>query len=623
MTPVPEAPLPEIEQVPRTPPTPAEVGAAPVVDGPNPTTPPSTVPLGSGTASVGPDTPVVKKRRFRLRTLLLNLIVLTTLGYGLGTYYALVNDNWHDFFTEYVPFGEDAVAYFEEREFKRRFSESNVSQTKLHDQVRGERKVNIPSHSGVSARAASESDLSLKGRHLSAVEDRKPGQTPTAGSQGAPAAAPPAATEKGSAAAKSAELPADKQTQSTQPSVAPPSAPGPSTPAPAQSASVPAPAPAPAAPATKIESIDPFTIESASEPVVQDVVKILNDIITVINVDNAGSKYMTTVEQAKGSLSKVISDLQALKETERKATEDRIAAIHTEFDTAAQELVRRQQEDARNQEMRWREEYETERQRLSDAFEKKLQEELGSAKKLYEQKTKNELLEQSINLQRQLAETIQDRVENERGGRLSKIEQLTSNVQELEKLTAEWNSVLESNLKTQHLIVAVEAVRAVLERSEVPTPFINQLAALKEVAAGDAVVDAAIATINPTAYQKGIPTPSMLIDRFRRVANEVRKAALLPADAGVASHAASLVLSKVMFKKQGIPEGEDVESVLGRAEILLEEGRLEEAAREVNGLSGWAKVLAGDWLKSVRQVIEVQNALDVSQNSRTNLIVEM
>jgi mitofilin len=103
-----------------------------------------------------------------------------------------------------------------------------------------------------------------------------------------------------------------------------------------------------------------------------------------------------------------------------------------------------------------------------------------------------------------------------------------------------------------------------------------------------------------------------LIDRFRRVASEVRKASLLPDDAGVASHASSWVLSHVMFKKEGLAEGNDVESILTRTQTYLEEGDLDSAAREMNGLQGWAKTLSKDWLGEVRKVLEVQQALDVS-----------
>jgi len=263
------------------------------------------------------------------------------------------------------------------------------------------------------------------------------------------------------------------------------------------------------------------------------------------------------------------------------------------------------------QEAHWKEEYESEREKLAQSYKQKLQSELEVAQKVYDQRLKNGLLEQSIALQRSFSSTIRDRVETERDGRLSKLTELSDSIHELEKLTAEWNSVVDANLKTQHLVVAVEAVKTTLEKADAPKPFTTELAALKEIAADDPVVAAAIASINPAAYQRGIPTASQLIDRFRRVAAEVRKAALLPEDAGVASHLASLAMSKFLFKKSGLAVGTDVEAVLARTEVLLEEGDLDGAAREMNGLDGWAKVLSRDWLGEVRRVLEVRQALDV------------
>ena len=96
------------------------------------------------------------------------------------------------------------------------------------------------------------------------------------------------------------------------------------------------------------------------------------------------------------------------------------------------------------------------------------------------------------------------------------------------------------------------------------------------------------------------------------VASEVRKASLLPEDAGIASHAASVVLSKVTFKKDAIADSNDVESILTRTEHLLEQGNIDAAAREMNGLQGWAKILSKDWMGDVRRVLEVRQALEVS-----------
>ncbi|KAE9969012.1 hypothetical protein EG328_007127 [Venturia inaequalis] len=592
----PSDPVVEASNVPKLPPTPQAVGSASSM--PDTSRAPTPLPtMGTGTATVAPPAGTSpKKKTHRLRRLLVNLIILSVLGFGAGTYYSLVNDSFHDYFTEFVPWGEDAVAFFEERQFKKRFPKDNAV-GRLHQQVRGEGKVKIPGRgAGAAVRTAEDpnkTDLGAKGNHMSAIDEPKPAPV---GEKAPPTHQPESksashnllpAPEKKEPAAK----PAEKASATSVP-------PQPNT----------TEAPKPIA---ALKPIDHLNIENASEPVIQDVVKIMNDIITVINADGAASKYETTIEAAKGNLSKVVADINNLKASEQKSAQDKIRSLHTEFDQMAKELIRRQQEDIQNQEIRWKDEYENEQTKLREAYEQKVKSELESAQKVYEQKLKNELLEHQIALNKSFSSTVQERVESERSGRLGKLGELSSGVSELEKLTAEWNSVIEANLKTQHLLVAVEAVKSTLENADRPRPFIEELAALKEVAADDPVVNAAIASINPAAYQRGIPTSGQLVDRFRRVAFEVRKASLLPENAGVVSHVASLALSKVMFKKSGLPLGEDVESVLTRTEVLLEEGNLDLAAREMNSLTGWAKTLSRDWLGEVRKVLEVQQALDV------------
>ncbi|CAO2657159.1 Nn.00g032850.m01.CDS01 [Neocucurbitaria sp. VM-36] len=589
-TPIQESTIPASD-VPKPPPAPETAAAsasrsAPAIQ------PATTPPTGPGTASIAPDPkqPKPKKRRY-FRKLLLWLTILSGLGYAGGVWYSLVSDNFHDFFTEYIPFGEDAVAYFEEREFRRRFP-GRAGQPRLHPQISGENKVTIPGRSGLSARVAEEggSDLAVKGPHVSAVSD-----APKAGSNTPPA--------KGTQEKKQEAAQKEKPTESAQHAVLPKDA---KSQPKAETKEV------VAAPGKPISQIDHLSAPSATEPVVQDVVKIVNDIITVINADSAHEgKYNSALDKAKSELGRVVSDINLMKESLQKSAEDKIKAAHSEFDEAAKELVQRLDHQMQAQETHWKEEYENERERLSETYKAKLRSELEAAHKVYEQKLKNELLEQSIKLQQSFTATVRDRVESERDGRLGKLNELSSSVHELEKLTAEWNDVVDANLKTQHLVVAVEAVKSALETQATPKPFVTELAALKEIAADDPVVSAAIASINPAAYQRGIPSSALLIDRFRRVASEVRKAALLPEDAGVASHIASLAMSKVLFKKSGLAVGGDVEAVLARTEVLLEEGDLDAAAREMNGLQGWAKVLSKDWLSECRRVLEVRQALDV------------
>ena len=567
------------------------------------------------------------------------MILLSGLSYAGGVAYSLRSDNFHDFFTEYVPFGEEAVLYFEDREFRKRFP-NLTNQTHRPSASDSGNKVTIPSKSGLTWKVAEGgdkgSDLAQKGRHMSALEENnvkpnpekaqkaeKAQQTPSA----ATAREKDVAVEKAKkdapppSAPKPADLPA-AATKSTQPAEkpkaeAPPSKKEPEKPAP-KSVEEPKRDPKIAPEVNEpsvvlpIARIDPLNIKNADEPLVQDLVKIINDIITVANADNASGKYSSTIKKAKDQLAGVGARIMALKAAEQDAAKQKIQETKKEFDNAARELIKRLEAEMRDQDAKWKEEFESEREKISHSYQERLKTEIERTEKLAAQRHHNALLEQAVALKKQFLSDVTSRVETERNGRLSKLADLSSSVSDLESLTAAWNSVIAANLKTQHLQVAVDAVRSSLEQADRPRPFVKELAALKEIADADPVVDAAIASINPAAYQRGIPTTPQLIERFRRVAAEVRKASLLPEDAGVASHAASWLLSKVLFRKQGVPVGDDVESVLTRTETWLEEGCLDEAAREMNSLGGWAAVLCRDWLGECRRVLEVRQALDVS-----------
>lgn len=607
------------ENVPLAPPSPAKVQTAPS------TTPASVSPSEPSPPPPPPPSPKPApppRRRFRRLRLLFYLLLFSTLTYGGGVFYALRNDNFHDFFTEYIPFGEEAVLYFEERSFKKRFPHARHNANRITrpggSEVDG-KVTTIPQRAGLSWRAVDEepkgSDVTQKGKHNSALDANKPvSKTEATQAKGDPALA---TTKEASAAVQTAKkdstkeqapLPKHSDDSAAKPA-AEPTVPSPATPSPKEDPRPPAIPP--------VTQISPLQVPNAEEPVVQDLVKIVNDLITVVNSDSpdAANKYSAPMTKAKESLEEVAKKITLLREAERKAAEERIKEAHKEFDESAKQLLQRIETAQAEDEAKYREEFEHERTRLQHAYEEKLKTEVERSTQLVEQRLKNELAEQAIEMKRDFVSQIKSLVETEREGRLSKLSDLESNVDNLTELTSNWNGLIDANLATQKLQVAVDAVKSALDKSAAsdarPRAFVREMAALKLAAEGDPIVDAAIASINPAAYQRGIPSQPQLIDRFRRVANEVRKASLLPENAGVASHAASLVLSKVLFKKHGQPTGTDVESILTRTETLLEEGDLDGAAREMNSLDGWAKVLSKDWLGDVRKVLEVKQALDV------------
>ncbi|KAK2766696.1 Formation of crista junctions protein 1 [Arachnomyces sp. PD_36] len=566
--------------------------------------PPGQAPPSS---SSPPPPPPPKSGRFR--RFLIYLFLTTGLAYGGGVWFALRSDNFHDFFTEYVPYGEDAVLYLEERDFYRRFPNATRHSHRRPVAPKEEEspKVTIPSKSGLSWKVSEVeeeggSDVSKKGKHMSAVDANKPEKKDEKNSLSTPEPktdagkkkndAPPAKEEK-SSKAKAQEAPATKKEETPKQTKEEPKE------EPRQ------PVAAPAA------AIEPLKLEENDEEVVQDLVRIFNGLITAVGADSPGNKVSAPISKAKEELQKIGERIVALKRDAQTAAESEIKQAHETFDESARELIRRIDEARAEEAAQYREEFESERERLARSYQEKIQTEIERANQVAEQRLRNELVEQAIELNRKFLNDVRELVEKERDGRLSKLSELTQNVSELEKLTADWNGVIDMNLRTQQLQVAVDAVRTALERPDMPKPFVRELVAVKELAAEDPVVASAIASINPTAYQRGIPSSAQIIDRFRRVASEVRKASLLPEDAGIASHAASFALSKVMFKKQGIAAGDDVESILTRTEALLQEGNFDEAAREMNSLQGWAKMLSKDWLADVRRVLEVRQALEV------------
>lgn len=541
-----------------------------------------------------------------MRNFVLTVSILGALAFGGGVWYSRVNDNFHDFFTEYIPFGEQAVLYLEEMDFRKRFPQiaNRVGGTKPRDT--GD-IAKIPAQSGASWRVADNGEpagrqSSALSKSVAAVKEAVKPETKKEETKPEPpkAAEPPPPPPSPAPIKKFEKAPAQKEKEAV-PAAAATAEPGWKPPAVDEPSRWP-----PASP------IDPLKVNGAQEPVVQDLVRMLNDIITVVNADKANEKYAATIGKAKNQLNKVSKQIKDLKQAAEDDAAKMLKGRTDSFDKAATDLIARVEAAMIAQEDQWRDQFEAEMKKLKENYEDRLKLVTQREQQIGEEKANNRLLQQAVDLSKQFSQEVKDRVEQERDGRLGKLNDLSSAVSELEKLTTGWNSVVDINLRTQQLHVAVEAVRASLENTATPKPFIKELVALKEIANDDAIVDAAISSINPSAYQRGVPSPSFLIDRFRRVAAEVRKASLLPDDAGVASHASSWVLSKVLFKKQGLAAGDDVESILTRTQTYLEEGDLDNAAREMNGLQGWAKTLSRDWLGEVRKVLEVQQALDVS-----------
>ena len=219
-------------------------------------------------------------------------------------------------------------------------------------------------------------------------------------------------------------------------------------------------------------------------------------------------------------------------------------------------------------------------------------------------------------MQRRWIREIKVRVEQERGGRLSKLSELAAELKRLERITLDNAAYLDENLRIHSLWVALRALTSASTESTTRRPFREELRVLRHVAAArtDDLVSTVLDTLEKSESPDiGVEPLADLTTWFTTsVAPQVARVALVPEqNAGVLSHLASYFISTFTFRRQGLVDGDDVLSVLARAEYYMNEKDLDSATRELNQLKGTAKVLLTDWLDAARRRLEVLQALEV------------
>lgn len=381
---------------------------------------------------------------------------------------------------------------------------------------------------------------------------------------------------------------------------------------------------------------------SASEPIVSQLAETIDNLSKFIqDTPHAAGSVKDVISTAQSDLSSLGQRLEALKEEEKKKLEGSLDAQAKEYSKMLIEHERQIQNRVDSHEQDWREQFDTERKSIAESFKKKLSEELSTQSEIINQRLREQVVAQGVEMQRRWLRDIKFKVEQERGGRLAKLESLANDVKNLERVTYDNADYVDDNVRVHTLWSTYRALeRAIVgklsltEANDEKKPFREELDALVKVAketkedtAGGQVVEAALESLTQSKIpDEGVESVSDLSDWYRQsIEPKVRRVALAPeVGAGPFSIAVSSVLSSLLlFKKQGLVEGSDVASVLSRADYYLSQKNLDMAARELNQLSGWPKTLLTDWLNEARKTLHVQQSLDVSAvvssvNSPTN-----
>lgn len=365
---------------------------------------------------------------------------------------------------------------------------------------------------------------------------------------------------------------------------------------------------------------------------IQTLVKMLNEIGLKGHAKRLADYGSHEVEQLYREYRKVCSDEdRVLKDIKELVNESGALATHVEKhlgEMDAKVLAARERSIDRVQEKKdkIRREFAIEAEEIKKEYQALAIKQLNTQHEEFKVAMAKELEERAVELNRQFMRQIRQKVETERGGKLARVDEVAVRQRLLEQLSYQNAEDLDDSRKAHQLVAAVDALKRAAYAGN-QQAFLDELQTLLVISApaspfadlverrNDELVQVVARSISETVARHGIDSKAQLEERFANVAAEVRHASLIPEEgSSMISHIISIIMSKLMFKKQGLVPGDDLESRMARAEYYLErENDLESATREVNQLKGWPKHLAADWLDAARRHLEIKQALEVTK----------
>ncbi|KZT29722.1 hypothetical protein NEOLEDRAFT_1127512 [Neolentinus lepideus HHB14362 ss-1] len=626
-------------------------------------------------AEAAPQPPLPKKKTGIVRRLVFYSTTATATFYIGSVFVAFKDERYYDFFSERVPFGASSIQYAEDHDWDSLTVQKVIDTGKqwadsVQKSVSGAAKeagqqVEKAKESVTTdkAKAVIQSTKSAASERIKSVTNtiktniRKSEEKVVEGSRSTTAAARHQALQfsseveelvrqaEAALAGKPVESLPEATTTPNQPAVSPPDnvpssaaktekkiyeaplplgfepPPGFSRPPPPKT---PEPTREPQVKPSPLPLVAPAVAElQVSQPIITHLASTIDNLASYLNASpSAANEARDILDNAKTDLTQLVSHMEKIKEEERTQLEAKLDEQTREYSLKLLEMEMEAQDKLDNQEQGFKQWFEQERQKFVRAYREKLEKELQTQSEIINERLKEEVIAQGIELQRRWIREIKVRVEEERGGRLAKLDTLAANLKQLERVALDNTAYLDENLRVHALWSALRAVNHVLE-SPARKPFREELRVLRHVAAAkeDEVIVTALDVIERTdTPDVGVePLPDLVTWFTTSVAPRVTSVALVPDQGtpGLLAHLASHFLSNFTFKRTGLVQGDDVLSVLARAEYYLNEKDLDSAAREVNQLKGTPKVLVQDWLAAARRRLEVQQALEVAETEAT------
>ncbi|KAK6456592.1 mitochondrial inner membrane protein [Scheffersomyces xylosifermentans] len=349
-------------------------------------------------------------------------------------------------------------------------------------------------------------------------------------------------------------------------------------------------------------------VASSVDASVKTTIDSFNDLIESIDVSKVTPHNEKLIKTINESVSELSTKVSALTKKFDDELQSKLKVSQTELLSSFTKKELELTENLLHQ-------FNREKAQLEAKLNTRLAQEVKATKEAISQAAVNAVSMVRIEQTKNFEKLIKDKINEERDGRLANLDKLSSKVDELEKFAESFEAQLVANHQKSVIHKSLTTLKALLfvsnpdEKPKAIKPYVDDLRAAASNP-DDEVITLALDELTPLLAKEStqsILTTSQLLSRWEQLVPELRSASLLPPNAGLLGHLASIVFSKLLVSVKGSkPDGKDIESVIGRVEASLTRGELDVAVEEVANLKGWTRKLADDWVIEGRKRLEAE-----------------
>ncbi|AET40705.1 Mic60p Ecym_6329 [Eremothecium cymbalariae DBVPG len=362
---------------------------------------------------------------------------------------------------------------------------------------------------------------------------------------------------------------------------------------------------------------------NGAQAAVQRLIDSLNSTIALVN-ERGLEVPEESAAALRGTHAALSQGIHLLNESVMSSVERELSARTS---SALEELTVKYESEIKSKELEISEKYMNDFESFKRELEKITMEQLQTELKAHEQallaKQRNEIAQLSIRQVEEFNKVVKEKIDQERQGRLAKLQELDAAVNSLvpvlERLEKQ---AVKKECVTQMTLAVQDLQTKLAQTGENPvdlSPELEKLKLLTDViprktkkccSSTPELMDIVVAELESKASGK-IASNEQLYNRWLLLQPELKTTSLLPPNAGFLGHLTAKIFSLLLFTKEGFSTTQDMDATIARVAENLRVNKLDQAVAEAVEMKGWSRKVADGWVKLARQRLEVLSLVDV------------